>query len=126
MVIFQIIPIMTLVMYFLYVTYYYAAPMFWLKILLFFGHIRYRGADIRFSEGKITMKIPKDGEEIVVERPLDVDFTSRFLAMNVCAEFRGMLRDIRKGNFAKEEQGEALQPGAERPDAAKTEGQSAD
>ena len=96
----QLIPILTLVMYFFYMTYYYAVPMFILKILLFYGHIRYRGSFITFRGGKITVECQKDGKLTVYERPLDVDPSSRFLAMNVCSEFRTMLRDIRKGNVA--------------------------
>lgn len=102
MPIFQIIPILALVMYFFYMTYYYAAPMFWLKVLLFFGHIRYRGADIRFTAGKIIVRIPKGDEEAVYERPLDLDPLSRHLAMTACAEFRALLRDIRKGRIEPE------------------------
>ena len=99
-VIFQLIPILTLVMYFFYMTYYYAVPMFILKILLFYGHIRYRGSFITFRGGKITVECRKDGKLTVYERPLDVDPSSRFLAMNVCSEFRTLLRDIRKGTVA--------------------------
>ena len=99
-VIFQLIPILTLVMYFFYMTYYYAVPMFILKILLFYGHIRWRGSFITFRGGKITVECRKDGKLTVYERPLDVDPSSRFLAMNVCSEFRGLLRDIRKGTVA--------------------------
>ncbi len=40
----QIIPILGLVMYMFYMTYFYAFPMFILKILLFYGHVRYRGS----------------------------------------------------------------------------------
>ena len=61
-VIFQLIPILTLVMYFFYMTYYYAVPMFILKILLFYGHIRYRGSFITFRGGKITVECRKDGK----------------------------------------------------------------
>ena len=97
-VVFQIIPILSLIMYFLYMTYYYAVPMFILKILLFYGHIRYRGSFITFRGGKITVECRKGGKEMVYERPLDMDPTSRHLAMDVCTEFRGLLREIRKGS----------------------------
>ena len=59
----QLIPILTLTAYFFYVTYYYVIPMFRLKVLLFYAHIKYRGADIRFSDWKITMVYTKGGEE---------------------------------------------------------------
>ena len=91
----QLIPILSLAGYFLYLTYYYAAPMFWIKVLLFTGHIKYRGADIRFRDGKITVKLQRGGEERVFERPLDMDPASRFFAMEVCSEFRALLREIR-------------------------------
>lgn len=94
----QLIPILTLTAYIFYVTYYYVIPMFRLKVLLFYAHIKYRGADIRFSDWKITMVYTKGEEEHVIERVLEeIDPTSRFFAMAVRAEFKGMLRDIRRG-----------------------------
>ena len=93
----QLIPILTLAIYFLYVTYYCAVPMFILKILLFTAHMKYRNADIRFSDGKITVKYEKCGEEQVIERRLEIDPASRFFAMNVCSEFRGILKEMRTG-----------------------------
>ena len=38
MVVFQMIPILTLLAYFLYLTYYYAAPMFWLRVLMLIAY----------------------------------------------------------------------------------------
>ena len=93
----QIIPLLALMGYFLYLTYYYAGPMFWLKVLLFIAHTRHRGIDIRFIRGKITIRLPE--EEHVIEQPLEIDPTSRFFAMTVCSEFRKMLRNIRKKDF---------------------------
>ena len=100
----QIIPLLSLVMYMFYMTYYYAFPMFILKILLFYGHIRYRGSFITFRGGKITVECKKDGKLTVYERPLDVDPLSRHLAMDVCSEFRDLLREIRKGVAVTAEQ----------------------
>ena len=91
---FQIIPLLALTAYFFYLTYYYAAPMFFLKVLLFYAHIRYRGVEIRFEDAKIVVKMPE--EEKSLERPLEIDPTSRFFAMTVFTEFKGLLRDIRK------------------------------
>lgn len=100
----QLIPILTLTAYFFYVTYYYVIPMFRLKVLLFYAHIKYRGADIRFSDWKITMVYTKGGKEHVIERVLEeIDPTSRFFAMAVRAEFKSMLRDIRRGKSAATE-----------------------
>ena len=100
----QLIPLLALTLYFLYLTYYYAAPMFCLKVLLFYAHIKYPGADIRFADGKITMRYGTGGEEGKAERRLETDPTSRFFAMTVCSEFRGMLREIRRGSMdAKED-----------------------
>ena len=73
----QIIPILGLVMYMFYMTYFYAFPMFILKILLFYGHIRYRGSFITLS---------------------------RHMPMDVCNEFRDLLREIRKGSAVTAEQ----------------------
>ena len=95
---FQIFPLLSLAAYFIYLTYYYAAPMFCLKVLLFLAHLRYRCSDVLFTEGKITVKYEKNGEERVMERQLETDPTSRFFAMSVCAELKGMLRIIKRGN----------------------------
>ena len=98
-VFFQMIPILALGVYVIYLSYYYAAPTFWLKVMLFYAHIRYPGIDIRFIGSKATVKFTDGEGEHVLERPLEVDLTSRFLASHVCAVFRGMLRDIRKGSY---------------------------
>ena len=95
-----LIPLLALTAYFAYLAYYYAAPMFWLKVLLFLTHIRYRGSEIRFRDSKITVKLKNRGEERVYERPLELDPTSRFFAMAVCSEFTELLRDIRKSRAA--------------------------
>ena len=99
---FQLIPLLALAAYFLYYTYYYAFPMFCLKLLLFYAHIRYCDIDILFRSGKITVKLTKDGEERLLVRELDTDPTLRYFAMDVCSSFRGVLRDIKKGSFAEE------------------------
>ena len=98
----QMIPLLSLAVYFLYYFYYYAAPMFYLKILLFLAHIRYRDIDISFRDGKITVRYHADGEERILERIPNTEPPMRYFAMNVCSEFRGMLRDMRKGSFAEE------------------------
>ena len=100
----QIIPILGLVMYMFYMTYYYAFPMFILKILLFYGHIRYRGSFITFHGGKITVECRRDGKSVVYERPLEVDPLSRHMPMDVCNEFRDLLHEIRKGSAVTAEQ----------------------
>ena len=98
----QIIPLLALTAYFFYLTYYYAAPMFCLKVLLFYAHIRYRDITILFRGGKITVELTKNGKELVIERPIEIDPTSRFFAMTVRSMFRQLLRDIRKGRIAEE------------------------
>ena len=95
-VFFQMIPILALGVYVIYLSYYYAAPTFWLKVMMFYAHIRHPGIDIRFVGAKATVTIIDADGEHVLERPLEVDLSSRFLASHVCAVFRGMLRDIRK------------------------------
>ena len=107
----QLIPLLSLTAYFFYLTYYYAAPMFFLKVLLFFAHIRYRGAEIRFRNGKITLRAEIDGEERVIERPVEIDPTSRFFAMTVRSTFRGMLREMKKGAMIGEEDIDGLSTG---------------
>ena len=94
---FQVIPLVMLGAYILYASYYYATPMFFLKVMLFYAHIKYRDIDIRFEERWITARFTKDGEEHVVSRPVDEDLESRFWPMTTCSAFRRLLRDIRKG-----------------------------
>ena len=74
----QIIPLLTLTLYFFYMTYYYAAPMFFLKIMLFLAHIRHRDIDICFEERRIIARFTKDGEERVAVCTIDVNMESRF------------------------------------------------
>ena len=96
---FQVIPLIMLGAYILYASYYYATPMFFLKVMLFFAHIKYRDIDIRFEERRITVRFTKDGEEHVVSRPVDEELESRFWPMTVCSAFRRLLMDIRKGRL---------------------------
>ena len=95
----QLIPLLALTAYFVYLSYYYAAPMFRLKVMLFYAHLRYRPCEIRFVGGRITFRRVLDGEELLVERPVEVDIASRFLAFTTCREFRLLLRDLRKGTI---------------------------
>ena len=99
-IIFQIIPLFGLAAYFCYLSYYYAAPMFYLKILLFAAHKKYRCSEIQFTEDKITVKFSKGGEEKIIEHAVESDFSSRFLAMDLCLVLRKMLAEIRKEQAA--------------------------
>ena len=94
--VFQMIPILALTGYFFYLTYYYAAPMFYLKVLLFFAHRKYRCREIRFTEEKVTVKIEINGEERTFEQPLGIELESRFFASTLCTVFRKVLSDIRR------------------------------
>ena len=96
---FQIIPLAMLGAYLLYASYYYATPMFFLKVMLFIAHVRYRDIDIHFQERRIIARFSKDGEEHVVVRQVDEELESRFWPMTVCSAFRHLLRDIRKGRL---------------------------
>ena len=102
----QLIPLLSLAAYLLYYTYYYAFPMFRLKLLLFYAHIRYRDIGVLFRSGKITVKLTRDGEARSLVRELDTDPTLRYFAMDVCSSFRRILRDIRRGCFAEEKTGQ--------------------
>ena len=95
----QFIPLILLGLYLLYISYYYATPMFFLKVMLFVTHIRYRDVDVRFEESRITVRFSESGEERVVVQPIDEELESRFWAMTVCSVFHGLLRDIRKGKW---------------------------
>ena len=100
---FQIIPLAMLGAYLLYASYYYATPMFFLKVMLFLAHIRYRDIDIHFQERRIIVRFSKDGEEHVVVRPVDEELESRFWPMTACSAFRRLLGDIRKGRLYETE-----------------------
>ena len=94
---FQMIPLSALLVYFLYLAYYIAAPMFYLRVLLLIAYKKYRCREIRFTEEAITVKLTKDGDEITIERPLGVELESRFFPMTACSVMRGILKDLRKG-----------------------------
>jgi hypothetical protein len=104
---FQLIPLAMLGAYILYASYYYATPMFFLKVMLFLAHIRYRDIDIHFEERRITARYSRDGEEYVVTCRIDENQESRFWPMTACSAFRRMLRDIRKGRLYESDPAEA-------------------
>ena len=110
---FQMIPLVMLGAYLLYCSYYYATPMFFLKVMIFLAHIRYRDIEIRVDERSITVRLFRDGEERVAQRPVDEELESRFWPMTVCSEFRRLLADIRKGT--------AFRPGDCRDESGETE-----
>ena len=105
--VFQMIPLLALTAYFFYLSYYYAAPMFRLKVMLFYAHIRYRGIDVRFTDGRITATV---GER-AFERGLETDPTSRFFPASVCSQFRKLLKDIRQGTIRESEVSNGLSTG---------------
>ena len=81
---FQIVPLAMLGAYLLYASYYYATPMFFLKVMLFLAHIRHRDIDIRFEERRIIARFSKGGEEHIVVRAVDEELESRFWPMTAC------------------------------------------
>ena len=95
---FQLIPLLILAGYFCYLTYYIAAPMFYLRVLLFIAYKKFCCSEVRFGEEKITVKVMLNGEDRVIEKPLDADPSSRFFVMALCSALKGILKDIRKGN----------------------------
>ena len=94
---FQMIPLSALLVYFLYLVYYIAAPMFYLRVLLLIAYKKYRCREIRFTEEAITVKLLKDGQEYTLERPVGVELESRFFPMTACTVMRGNLKDLRNG-----------------------------
>ena len=103
MVVFQMIPILTLLAYFLYLTYYYAAPMFWLRVLMLIAYKKYHCTEVRFTEETISIRLLRDGAETVLEQPLGVELESRFFVMTACSVVRKLLRDLRKEKAYPEE-----------------------
>lgn len=95
-VFFQVMPIFTLLAYFLYLSYYYAAPMFWLRVLMFIGYKKYRCTEIHITEENILVKYSQDGEEREVRHELGVDLSSRFFVMTACSVLRGIFRQMRR------------------------------
>ncbi len=94
---FQMIPLSALLVYFLYLSYYIAVPMFFLRVLLLIAYKKYRCSEIRFTEDSIMVKLSKGGEDRIIERPLGVELESRFFPMTACSVMRGILKDLRKG-----------------------------
>lgn len=94
---FQMIPLSALLVYFLYLSYYIAAPMFFLRVLLLIAYKKYRCREIRFTEDAITVTLTRDGEEHRMVRPLGVELESRFFPMTACSVMRGILKDLRNG-----------------------------
>ncbi|MBQ3373021.1 MAG: hypothetical protein IJG40_07810 [Oscillospiraceae bacterium] len=94
---FQLIPLLILAGYFCYLTYYIAAPMFYLRILLFLAYKKFRCSTVRFGEEKITVNVLLEGEERVLEKYLDADPSSRFFVMALCLALKSILKDIKKG-----------------------------
>ncbi len=92
----QIIPLATLASYFLYLTYYYAAPMFWLRVLLLLAYKKHHCKEVVFSETSITVKYVKDGVECVLEEPIGVELDSRFFVSTACSVLSGILKTLRK------------------------------
>ena len=96
---FQMIPILALMIYILYLSYYYAAPMFYLRVLLLIAYKKYRCKEIQFTEEKVSVRYIRDGEECVIEQPLGVSLDSRFFVFSTCSVLREMLRALRKGEY---------------------------
>lgn len=94
---FQMIPLSALLVYFLYLSYYIAVPMFFLRVLLLIAYKKHRCKEIRFTEDAITVTLTRDGEEHTIVRPLGVELESRFFPMTACSVMRGILKDLRKG-----------------------------
>ena len=98
----QLIPLAALGIYMLYVLYYIAVPMWCVKALLFYAHMKYRGIEIRFRESRIYARLPGEKKERFFERYLDEeDLDSRFYAMALLAALRQLLAEIRKDSMAR-------------------------
>ena len=91
----QLLPILALVTYVFYTAYYYAFPTFYLRILWYIAKKKYHCTVFRISDGMITVKYIKDGEEVVIDRLLEIDVPSRFKISSLCSKFKGVLADIR-------------------------------
>ena len=90
----QVMMVFSLLAYFLYLTYYYAAPMFWLRVLMFVAYKKYRCSEVRFTEETISVRFTRAGEESSIEQPLGVELESRFFVITACSVLRGMLREL--------------------------------
>ena len=96
MVTFQIIAILSLVAYILYVTYYYAIPMFCFRMKTYFARKKHLCTDVRVIEEKVVVIFESSGKSRKIERNLGVPVDSRFWAMNLCSSLRSMLKEIQK------------------------------
>lgn len=91
----QLLPILSLVAYIMYLLYYYVIPTLHLRILWFIAQKKQHCSSVIFSEYKITVKFTKNGEERVIEQFLDDDIPSRFKVPALCSKFKGILADIK-------------------------------
>ena len=91
----QIIPILFLIGYFFYLFYYYVVPMMHLRLLLAFAYKVRKCTEVRFTEEQIIIRVQKDREELVLERPLGVDLMSRHFVITACSVLKGMLAEIK-------------------------------
>ena len=94
--IFQIIPLLCLAVYFLYITYYIAIPMFCLKVLLFIGYRKYHCSEIYFREDGIIVTYLKDKRICHIVKDVEDDPDSRFFIMSLCSALKKTYKDIRE------------------------------
>ena len=97
---FQLIPLLILAGYFCYLTYYIAAPMFYLRVLLFIAYKKFCCSEVRFGEEKITVKVLLNGEDRVIEKPLDADPSSRFFCYGFVFGTKGYSQRYQKRECA--------------------------
>mgnify|MGYP006873047859 FL=1 len=91
----QLLPILALVVYIFYTAYYYAIPTYHLRILWLIAKKKYHCHYIKITDGRITVKFEKDGEEKVIDRLLEIDVPPRFMVSALCSKFKGVLKEIR-------------------------------
>ncbi len=99
----QLIPLLTLLVYILFLSYYIAVPMFCFKAMLFYAHLKYREIDFQFEEHRVKATLSDGEKKMVFEHPVEEGFDSRFYAMTLCSAFRILLADIRKAGKAETE-----------------------
>ena len=92
----QIIPLLCLAVYFLYITYYIAIPMFCLKVLLFIGYKKYHCSEIRFGEDSVTVRYQKDEATLLKVKAMEEEIDSRFFIMALCSALESLYKDIRE------------------------------
>ena len=96
MVALQLIPILALVAYFFYLTYYYLVPMACFRVMKYYACKRHLCDDVRVVEEKVVLVFTAFGKEHKIERSLGVPSDSRCWTMTLFSTLKDLLKEAKK------------------------------